>query len=213
MREFFKLNKSKLKFAFGFTSAVFTTLVLIIFAIGYFIGQIPGLSLFLTVILVASIGIPAFILVIGIIRGAWDLDKRKKAFNSRPFAELLNHGFTVQMKNDKNRWQFSEPILTGRIENFQILAEVDTQHAPDIIRFQALTEVERIGKEEVQRLTRKFSPEDIELDFNGVTKRISVKNHRIRKIDELTNELSRFIRTIKQENFKPVKKEHNMDDE
>lgn len=208
--EFLKLNKSKLGFAFKVSSIVFLSLVLIIFSIGYLNGQVPELSLLVTVILGASIGMPTFILFIGIIRGTWDLHKRRKAFNSHPFSELLNHGFTEQIKNEKNRWQFSEPILIGEIENFRILAEVDTQHAPDIIRFQALTEVGVIGKEEVHRLIRKFSSDDIELDFDGITKKISASKHRMNTVDELTAELARFIRTLIQENFKPVQKEHNI---
>ena len=209
MKEFFKLNKTKLVFAFKFTSLVFLTLVLIIFGIGYLNGQVPELSLFLTVCAGAGLGLPMFMLLIATLRGTWDLHKRRKAFGSQPFSELLKHGFTEKIKHDKNRWQFSEPILTGQIANFQILVEVDTQQAPDVIRFQALTEVEVIGKNEVERLARQFSHDEIELDFDGVTKKISIKNQRMTKIDELITELTRFILIIRQQNFKPVKKEHN----
>lgn len=206
MKEFFQLNKTKIVFAFKFTSVLFLALVLIAFGIGYLNGQVPELTLFLTVIFGAGIGMPLFILLVGTVRGTWDLHKRRKAFSTHPFSELLNHGFREQMKNDKNKWQFCEPFLTGQIDNFEIIAEVDTQHEPDIIKFQALTEVEVIGKDEVRRLTRKFSTDDIDLDFQGVSKRISVKKHRMNNVTELSNELSRFIRTINQENFKPKKR-------
>ena len=205
MKEFLQLNRSKLVFAFKFTLAFCLTLVLIIFGIGYLKGHLPELTLFLTVILSAGIGFPIFIIVIGTLRGAWDLHKRRKAFGTYPFSELSNYGFTEKLKNDISRWQFSEPILTGKIDNFEIIAEVDTQHEPDIIKFQALTEVEAIGKNEVRRLTRKFSTDDIHLDFHGVSKRISVKNHRMNNVTELTNELARFIQILNQENFKPKK--------
>jgi hypothetical protein len=210
MKEFLILNKSKLKFAFGFISLIFTTFVLIIFTIGYFNEQVPDLSLFITVILGAGIGMPLFILIIGTIRGTWDLHKRRKAFDKLPFSELLNHGFFEHLKNENNRWQFSEPVLTGNIDKFQILAEVDTQNAPDVMRFQALTEMEIIDKDEVKRLSRKLSQEDIELDFKGVTKKISIKNHRLNSANELISELSRFTSTIERENFKPAIKEQNM---
>jgi hypothetical protein len=48
-----------------------------------------------------------------------------------------------------------------------------------------------------------------ELDFNGVTKKISSRNHRLNTVDELKRELVRFIRTIEQENFNPKENEHN----
>lgn len=209
MKQFLELNKPKLLFAFGFISIIFTVLVLIFFGFGYFNGQIPKLSLFITVIVGAGIGMPFFILFIGILRGTWDLHKRRNAFNRQPFSELLNHGFAEHLKNEKNRWQFSEPILIGNIDNFLILTDVDTQDAADVIRFQALTEIEVIGKEEVNRLTRKLSRDNIELDFDGVTKKISIKNNKITSVDQLLSELTRFISTIKEENFKPRENEHN----
>lgn len=205
MKEFFQLNWSKLVFAFKFTSGVFLTLVLIIFGIGYSTGQLPDFTLFLTVILSAGIGMPIFILLIGTLRGTWDLHKRRKAFSTYPFSALLNYGFKEQLKYDNNKWRFSEPTLIGQIDNFQIIAKVDTQHEVDIIKFQALTEIDLRGIDEEKRLTRKFSTDDIYLDVQGVSKRISVKNHRIKDLKELSNELSRFIQTIKQENFKPRK--------
>ena len=164
--------------------------MLIVFGIGYLNGQIPELTLGLTVIFGAGIAMPFFILFIGTLRGSWDLNKRRKAFGTHPFSELLNCGFTEQLKNHKNRLQFTEPILTGQLGKFQIIAEVDTQHEPDVIKFIALTEVEVMGKDEVRRLTHKFSSDNIELDVQGVTKRISVKNHRFNNVTDLSNELS-----------------------
>ena len=203
MKEFLVLNKSKLTFAFSFTSMIFTGLVVIIFVVGYFYGQVPALYLFITVILGAGIGMPLFILLVAIMRGTWDLHKRRNAFNRKPFSELLNYGFSEQLKNENNRWHFTEPVLMGNIGNFQILAEVDTKYAPDVIRFQALTKIEVLGKGEVDRLSRKFSQDDIELDFEGVTKKISIKNERLNSVHELIEELNRFIGTIKNEKFKP----------
>jgi hypothetical protein len=48
-----------------------------------------------------------------------------------------------------------------------------------------------------------------ELDFNGVTKKNSSRNHRLNTVDELKRELVHFIRTIEQENFNPKYNEHN----
>jgi len=209
MREFLQINKSKLKFAFIFSSLVFSGLVLIIFAIGFFNQQIPEISLFLTVLLGAGLGMPLFIILIGTLRGTWDIRKRKRAFSSKPYSELKNFGFVEQLKNKNNRWQFSEHVLIGEICDYKILAEVDTQNAPNVIRFQAITEIENIGNDEIRRLTRKFEPYDIELDFDGVTKKIFIKDKRITTIDQLLNDLKNFIEIIKRENFKPKITGHN----
>ncbi len=207
MWQFLQLNRSKLPFIFGVTSLVFTTLALAIFAIGFLTaeGQGPTPSLFVTVILNAAVVVPFFILMVIVIRGSWDLAKREKAFGSKPFSDLSSKGFVTKLKNDKNRWQLVEPLLKGEIRSFPILAEVDTQHAADVIRFQALVEKEVIKKGDFEKLTKKFSTEDIEFDFQGITKKISVKNYRMNTIDELMTELNRFIKLLEQEGLKPKK--------
>lgn len=204
MKYFLELNKWKLKYAFIATSIVFTTIVLGIFIYAYSVGQQqPELSLLIAVFFGAGIVSPLFVLLIGTLRGTWDLNKRRKAFNKEPFGQLKQYGFSEILKNESNKWQFSEPILKGKIENYEILAEVDTQYAPDVIRFQALTKVEPKGKEEVKRLSRKFEPYDIQLDYDRVTKQISIKDERINSISQLITELNNFISIIQREKFAP----------
>ena len=212
MKEFLKINWWKLKFAFKWTSISFTILVLIIFLIGYFKKQVPDIELFLTVIFGASIGMPLFIMVVASLRGAWDLHKRRNAFGKKPFSELKNYGFTEALKNENAKWSFSELILKGEIEGFLVRAEVDTQYAPNVIRFQALTVEEVIGKAEVFRLNRKFRSEDIDFDFEGLTKKVAIQDKRYSTIGELMTELRRFIRTLKREKFKSIKMtEHSIE--
>ena len=205
MKEFLKLNRKKLKFAFGLTFITFTVIVLGIFLYSYVQGLGPESTLFITVILGFGIGLPFFIFLVSTIRGSWDLRKRRSAFNQEPFLDLLHHGFSEHMKNENNRWKFVEPVLRGKVDDYQIVAEVNTQFAPDVIRFQALTEIHVISKDEIKRLSKKFAIQGIELDYEGVTKMISVKKHRLKSGVDLITELNHFIFTIKSEKFKPLK--------
>ncbi|WP_155203658.1 hypothetical protein [Xanthovirga aplysinae] len=146
---------------------------------------------------------PLFILFVGTLRGTWDLKKRKKAFQTFPFSELSKHGFDLSLKHEESKRTFSEQILVGRLEGFQILAEVNTQHAANVIRFQALTEIKPISRKEIKRLHSKFKKYDIELDFQGVTKKISIKDGQISTYRKLNTSLKEFIEIIKSENFEP----------
>lgn len=206
MNEFISLNKGTLKFGFIFISVTLTILVSAIFIYSTLKGQVPEISLIITVLLGAGIGMPTLLLGIAGIRGIWDLNQRRKAFDKQPFSELMQHGFMEQLKKDSSKWSFSEPVLQGVIEGYQILAEVDTQYAPDVIRFQALTKLQVIEKERVKQLSRKFKDDDIELDFKGVTKKISIRDNRIDSITKLLTELTKFIKIVEKENFKPEEK-------
>lgn len=210
MLEFIKSNSYALKAGFFITSAIFTIIIVGVLSYGYYIDEFPEWSLVAAIILSASIGMPFFIVIIGTLRGTWDTYKRQKAFSTLPFSELVNHGFSEDFKNKNSKWDFSEQVLIGSIDNYQILAEVDTQHAPDVIRFQALTEHEVLGKDEVTRLIRQLKIQDIQLDFQGVTKCISIKTERINTINDLLKELNTFILIIKYEKFEPLKNEYNM---
>lgn len=205
MNAFIKLNSWKLKFAFKWTSAVFTGIVVLVLVIAYFNGQVPEIDVLFGLLIGASLVFPIFIVTIATLRGVWDLNKRIKAFETSPFSELKQNGFSVGLKNENSKWSFSEPILNGVINEYPILAEVDTQTALDVVRFKALTVVKPLDKEEMRRLIKKFNLEDIQFDKEGITKMIHIKDKRYSSSKALVIELEQFTDMLKKENLKSIK--------
>lgn len=208
MLKFIKLNSSKLKAAFFWSSLIFTSIAATILIVGFFKNQIPEIDLLIAIILGSSLGMPLFIVIIGTVRGTWDLNKRTNAFNTYPFSELIKHGFEPTLKYRATKWQFSEPMLVGNLNGYQIQAEVDTNSAPDVIRFQALTQIA------LDRANNKdFMPElknmAVEFDFHGLSKLVSTKDRSMSSPTVLIRTLTAFTDYIREKGFKPMA-EHNI---
>ncbi|BDD01418.1 hypothetical protein [Persicobacter psychrovividus] len=208
MDGFLKLNKHKLRFAFVATSLIFLSLALILLIIGYFNEQFPDPVLLITILLVAGIGFPIFIIAIAYLEWLSKRRVRKRAFSKSPYDKLPKIGFTKTFINEKTKWFFTEETKEGFVNNFKIKCDI-TRENSKTIQFKALVEHRQIDKDEFKRLEHLFNKYDVIFDFEGLTKLLDINNPAIASVQQLESELMKFTELLKNENFEPIKARHN----
>lgn len=204
MDGFLKLNNHKLRFAFVATSLIFLSFALILLVIGYFNEQLPDTVLLTTILFVAGIGLPIFIIAIAYLEWLSKRRVRRRAFSKSPFDKLPKIGFTKSYINEKTKWFFTEETKEGIINNFKIKCDI-TRENSKTIQFKALVEHRQIDKDEFKRLEQLFNKYDVIFDFEGLTKMLDINRQKINTEQELKTELLKFTELLKNENFEPKK--------
>nr|WP_319998892.1 hypothetical protein [uncultured Draconibacterium sp.] len=203
IKKFIQGNKKAIKTAFKWTSLIFTSIVLIIFAIGLINNQKPDIGLFITVVLSASIGFPFFIIIVGFLRWSWDSSVSNRNFGSFPFSQLESIGFKKVTKNEESKTKFISDYYTGKIGDFIVDCDVDTQNESKQIRFKYFANIRPLGKTEYKRIQNDFKTLNGFFDFNWISKKYHYKNHQIKSISDLEKELIDFGKLIIKENIEP----------
>lgn len=157
VKEFFELNQHKLLFAFRLTAIVFTSIVLLIFGIGYVaFGELPDVELIIWVFVGAGILFPLFIVLLGIISGLYDLKIRRRNFSPKPFDKLSTLGFKEVYKYRQNKWILTQLVISGHFNDYPVIFDVDTKNSSTLIKGQVLTKLKRINNSEWHRLNKAF---------------------------------------------------------
>jgi hypothetical protein len=203
IKRFLKGNKKAIRTAFKWTSLIITSIVLIIFGIGLINNQKPDIGLFVTVVLSALIGFPFFIILVGFLRLSWDSSVTNRNFSSFPFSQLESIGFKKVTKHTDNKTEFKCDYYTGKIGDFIVDCDVDTQNESEQIRFKFFVNIRTLGKTEYKRIQNDFKELNGFFDFNWISKKYHYKNHRVKSISELEKELIDFGKLIMMENIEP----------
>lgn len=201
IKTFLNHNKLAVKTGLTWMSIIFTSLVLIIFLIGYLNGQKPDLELFLTVILCAAVAFPIFAVTVGFSRWWWDYSIIKRNFNSYPFNELASIGFEKSLKNQNSKSKFTSEFYTTNLNGFRVDCEVNTQHEPNDLVFKIYVNTKRIDKSTFREIENRLSEKNGFFDFDFIGKKYHYKRHQLQSIKQLDQELHDFINTIKSEDF------------
>lgn len=203
MTNFLQINRQKLPFALKATSLTFTIIVLVIFTIlGLTKNEYPDLLLFVSVLIGASIVFPIFIIGLAYIEWLSKRRIRNKAFSQRPFDELDKIGFTVSYLNEQTKWYFTEETKEVSINNYLIQCDI-RRESPNTIEFKAFVKHVAIEKEKFKKLEAKFKSEEIYFDFGGLVKNYNIKKSRNLTIEQVKNDLTQFVQTLKREEFEP----------
>ena len=197
------LNRNKLAVKTGLTwmSIIFTSLVLMIFLIGYLNGQKPSSELFLTVVLSAAVGFPVFAITVGFLRWWWDYSVINRNFNSYPFDELSSIGFEKSLRNENSKSKFTSEFYTRNLDGFKVDCEVNTQHEPNELVFKIYVNAKQIDKSTFREIENKLFEKNGFFDFDFIGKKYHYKRHQLQSIKQLDQELHDFISTIKSEDF------------
>ena len=204
MDGFLKLNRHKLRFAFIATSLIFLSLALIFLEIGYYNEQLPDIILLTTILLVAGIGFPIFIISIAYLEWLSKRRVRKRAFSKPPFNQLDKIGFSLSLINEKTKWFFTEESKESVINDFKIKCDI-TRENSKTIQFKALVNYRQIDKDEFKHLEQHFKNHGIIFDFEGLVKMYDMKKPTIHSAQQLKSDLIKFTELLKKENFKPQK--------
>lgn len=203
MKSFLDINRQKLLFGLKATSLTFTIIVLVIFTIlGLTNNEYPNLLLFVSVLVVASIAFPIFIIGLAYIEWLSKRRIRNKAYNQQPFDELDKIGFTVSYLNDQSKWYFTEETKEISINNYLIQCDI-RRESPNTIEFKAFVKHSTIEKERFKTLEAKFKSEEIYFDFGGLVKKYNIKEVKNLTIEQVKTDLTQFVQTLKREEFEP----------
>jgi len=199
LKEFLILNKDKIKFGLKWTSILFTTIVLIAFAVGRFYGQIPKWSLFITTLVVAGVFFPIFIWTLGIFKDYLEFKRTNEILNRYPYNELIKNGFHRVMTNKNTKWLLSQIMLQGYFEDYPMDCEVEN----GVLKMIALVNRDNFKKEHIEELRIEFGESKVDYDWLGIALKYNVEKERLNAYGQLSEDLKRFITFFKKKELKP----------
>jgi hypothetical protein len=194
-QEFLDLNKNKIIFGLKWTSVIFTTIVLAAFA---WTGKLPEGSLFITVLLFASVLFPIFIIALETFTGYLEFKRTNEILNRYPYNELTKNGFKLVPTNQNSKWLFSQIMLQGYYDDYPMDCEVKN----GIFKMIALVNRDNFKKEHLKELKRVFGDSKVEYDWLGIALKYNVNKERLTAYGQLKGDLDRFIQFFKKEELK-----------
>lgn len=201
---FYKKNKKAIKAGFIWMSVIFTSIVIILLVIGLVNNQVPEGELFALVILFSSLGLPVFCLFIGFLRWWWDSSVTNRNFISFPFNRLEEIGFKKMIMNENSQTSFTSEYYSGKIVDFYVVCDVDTQYYNEILNFKFYIILPFFEKSEYRRINKKFTELGGTIGLHFITKKYNYKKHGLESVVDLKEQLTEFANTIKMENIKPI---------
>ena len=189
-QEFLELNRSKIISGLKWTSIIFTTIVLVAYA---WTGKLPVWTLFLTVLLFASVLFPIFIMALGTFKDYLEFKRTNEILNSYPYNELIKDGFKRVPTNQNSKWLFSQIMLQGHLNDYPMDCEVEN----GVLKMIALVNLHNFKKEHLKELKREFGDSKIEYDWLGIALKYNVKKERLTSYGQLKSDLGRFIQFFK----------------
>jgi hypothetical protein len=205
IRIFLKENKKAIKTGFKWMSLIFTSLVLIIFLLGFIHNQKPDLELFIIVILSAGVGFPIYLIFVVFLRWRWDYSVIHRNYHSVPFNQLRDIGFNEEILNENSKWKFTKKYLTGMINDFIVDCDINTQEYSKYLIFKFYINHKRITKEDYKRIRNLISKQNGLIDFNWIGKKYHYKKHGLITISDLEKELFEFGDLILSEKIEAFK--------
>jgi uncharacterized membrane protein (DUF485 family) len=197
---FIELNRNKVKFIFLFTSVVFLGLLALVLLIAYYNGSFPGRSLLINILLSTGLGFPTFISMILYLKWLRKHQAKMYIFSTAPFDKLDSIGFKRAYSNLETKWNLTEEIKAGRINNFSLTCDL-SERKSRVLEFEAQSAWKQLDKKEFQRISKKFEKQNVEIRIGAFIKNISIKNTQ-KDIHDLKQELQQFTELLKSEGFR-----------
>jgi hypothetical protein len=198
LREFIDYNKRKFFILLKWTSAIFMTITLICFLVGLFFGIKMEWGLSISILFATSIFFPIFLMTLGTLKEYMTFRNSRITLNKYPFNELTKNGFQETYIYEYSKWNYTQLVLTGEYENYPMTCKVSNS----IVKMIALADVKNMKSEHRKKLKAEFGWR-IEYYWNGIGLTFDTSNKKQPSIDELVNEIGRFIRLLKKENLFP----------
>ena len=152
MDTFLKFNREKLKSIFIRLSLICLGFVFIVLTIAHLTGNFPSGQLFIKILLVAGVGFPFFIMLLGYLTWLLSHNARQKAFSKIPFNQIATIGFYDAYLDEKSKWSFTDEIRKGQLGGFTLTMDISKEKA-HTLEFDIPTEWKRLDKNEYKRLT------------------------------------------------------------
>jgi hypothetical protein len=195
---FFKLNGRKCLFAVALAGS-FATL----FAVLVTLATEPGRPNYMPPAELAAISFAlwAIVSVVSVTRALWEYSIMKRNFTQSPFNQLAEIGFVLQKRNAQRLSQITGIQYFRAINGFTIVAHVDTELTPRLIKFSAKVNPVQFGAQMLDEMTQNFIERDIQLEIGHVSKTYPYAGHQLRSIGALDAELIQFTHHLKKIGF------------
>ena len=197
IRKFLELNKVALKTAFFGTSIVLTFIILVIFSISYFKGNIPEKDMLIVLLLTTSIVFPVFIVLLAFLGWLREYVIFNRNFGSIPFNQVEKVGFEKTVK--KSRWNFQVEYFSGIINEYI----TDCNSESKYVLFKFYIKTRQFEKADFKEIQKKLKENDGYFYFDSIIRRFRIKSHELKSITELETELIKFTDILKHEKLEP----------
>lgn len=207
MTKFLELNSRKLRFAFLFTSTMFTSIALIIILTAIINGNesLEWLEA-VTILIMASIGFPVPILGFTCLIWFNKARNRNRAFQTDPFDKLDRLGFKTVLTHEKTKWYFTEEIKEAEINGYKVQCDVQRE-TPKKIDFIPQVIPINMTKEIFKKIEKELKNEDIYFDFDIYLRKVySLKRTTGITSQKLDDDLKKFVELLRSKGFEPQQK-------
>lgn len=198
LSEFIDCNKKKFFLMLNWTVAIFTAVTLICFLVGLFFGVKMDLGLSISILFATCIFFPIFFMTLGTLKEYMTFRNSRITLNKYPFKELTKNGFQEIYIYEDSKWNYTQLVLTGEFENYPMTCNVSNS----IVKIIALADVTNIKSEHRKKLKAEFGCR-IEYYWSGIALTFDTSSKKQLSIDELMNEIGRFIGLLKIESLSP----------
>lgn len=201
MREFLKLNGSKLVFAFVFISLLSAGITLaLLFITGMFRNN--SVQENLIALLLSAFFWPCFILFIAYLSYISRQNSRNKMLKSAPFNQISGLGFSNYDLHADDKWQFTELVPHVIWKGYTILLIGERSFSTNRMKFLALVENSRMDENRFMELKSLFAAKQMAFDFGGIALYIPGNYSGI----DLRTALDDMIALLESEHFEPASK-------
>ena len=203
MKDFVKLNKSKLLFAFKFTS------ILCLCVCGFFLilakfnqNQFPNTKLLIQILIVGGILFPILLLFIAYL--SWENKNRiyNKYVKNKICKDVNCFRYSEKLTNQNSKWHFTEKVLSKTENGFEIQIEI----VKNEIEFWIFAMNKEIEKNKLEYFEQKIGQLDFKkLFYGGFYLSLNRKKLNDNNLKEIEIKLTKLINLLLEYNYKPVK--------
>ncbi len=202
MQSFYRLNRSKIQFAFVFISILSICITTaIMFIAGLFKENTFIENVF--ILLLTAIFWPCVMLLISYLSYLTKVKRRQNILSQSPFNKLSEIGFGTYPLHQDDKWQFTEMVPVVTWKNYEILMDVESRPIGYQIKFLAMVENSKIDEKRFSELHEFFTRKDMAFDFGGVS--MYVKPKSITEINQIKESLDQLTSILENEFFTPAK--------
>jgi len=170
-------------------------------SVAYMTGNVPNGQLLLYVLIVACIGIPVLIMLLGYLIWQVNHKGRLKAFAKTPFDQVDKIGFFKTHTGDTSKWSFTDEIKEGNINGFTLRMDMSKEKGQRFIEFDIPVEWKKLDNGEFNRLTEEFKHYNAEFRIGSIAKHYDTRQQTIQTISDLKRDLELFTALLIKEGF------------
>ncbi len=203
MKEFLKLNKSKLLFAYKLISISCLCICFFFIVLAKVNqNQFPETKLLIQILVFAGIILPILIVFVISLSCIYKIKIYKKYVLAKVYKQNNNFGYTERLTNENSKWSFTEKVLVKTENGFEIQIEIVKNN----IEFWIFATNHEIEKNKLEYFEKEIRQLNIQqLFYGGFYVSINRKKLNEDSLKEIESTLSKLIELLIKYDFKSVK--------